>query len=137
MAREPKTEAPTVEDEYKVGYGKPPLENQIKKGERRNPLGRGAGRKPPETDLARLFAEELRKEVKIQEDGKSKKVSKAAVMVTRFVNEAIKGDRKAAEMVFKLMASADTSAGHDEGDLSPAMIASFLKRHGGGEAADD
>jgi hypothetical protein len=84
-----------------------------------------------------LLAEELRKEVKIQEDGKSKKVSKAAVMVTQLVHQGIKGDRKAVELAFKLMASADTSTDLDASDLSPAMIANFLSRHGGGEASDD
>lgn len=136
MARKPKTKATTVEGEYDVGYCKPPVHSQFPPGQSGCPGGRPK-RKPPETDLARLVAEELQKEIEIQEGGKSKKVSKAAVMVTRFVNEAIKGDRKAAEMVFKLMASADTSAGHDAGDLSPAMIASFLTRHGGGEASHD
>jgi hypothetical protein len=84
-----------------------------------------------------LFAEELRKEVKIQEDGKSKKVSKAAVMVAQLVNQGVKGDRKAVELAFKLMASADTSTDLDASDLSPAMIANFLNRHGGGETSDD
>jgi hypothetical protein len=137
MARERKTKAPTVKGDYPVGYCRTPVNTRWKKGHCPNPLGRGAGRKPPETDLARLFGEELRKEVKIQEDGKSKKVSKAAVMVTQLVNQGIKGDRKAVELAFKLMASADTSTYLDASDLSPAMIANFLSRHGGGEASDD
>jgi hypothetical protein len=136
MAREPKTKAPIVKGDYPVGYCKPPIEHQIKKGERRNAAGRPK-RKPPETDLARLVAEELQREIEIQEGGKSRKVSKAALIATQLVNQGIKGDRKAVELAFKLMASAETSAGHDAGDLSPAMIASFLKRHGGGEASHD
>ena len=136
MARKPKTKATTVEGEYDVGYCKPPVHSQFPPGQSGCPGGRPK-RKPPETDLARLVAEELQKEIEIQEGGKSRKVSKAALMATQIVNQGIKGDRKAVELAFKLMASADTLAGRDASDLSPAMIAGFLKRHGCGEASHD
>ena len=136
MARERKTKAPTVKGDYPVGYCKTPTHTRFKPGESGHPEGRPK-RKPPETDLARLVAQELQKEIEIQEGGKAKKVSKAAVMATQLVNQGIKGDRKAVELAFKLMASADTSADLDASDLSPAMIANFLNRHGGGEASHD
>ena len=82
MARKPKTKATTVEGEYDVGYCKPPVHSQFPPGQSGCPGGRPK-RKPPETDLARLVAEELQKEIDIQEGGKSRKVSKAALMATQ------------------------------------------------------
>ncbi len=54
--------------DYKVGYGKPPVHSQFKKGESGNPSGKS---KSPKS-VARLIREECEKSVTIVEKGFSR-----------------------------------------------------------------
>ena len=44
---------------YKVGYGRPPIEHQFKRGQSLNPRGRPAGRKNNKTIFAQILRETI------------------------------------------------------------------------------
>ena len=72
-----KTGVTNSDDEYEVGYGKPPKSGQFKPGQSGNKKGRPKGRKNFETE----FLEELYEKVPIKENGKETKVSKQRLVV--------------------------------------------------------
>lgn len=57
--------------DYKVGYARPPKEHQIKKGEIRNPKGRGKSTKSDSTDISALLDEPI----KVTAGGKERDMS--------------------------------------------------------------
>jgi hypothetical protein len=81
--------------DYKVGRGRPPVEHQIKPGERRNPLGRPRGSKGLRTILGAV----LRQKIKLSVGGEQKEISIREAIVYRFVERALQGDAKAATWV--------------------------------------
>lgn len=82
-------------DDYEVGYGRPPAHSQFKKGQSGNPKGRPRGTRNFKTDLE----DELQERVRITEGGKSEEVSKQCAIIKRTVEKALKGDMRAATMV--------------------------------------
>lgn len=130
MARKPKTPGKGYLSKGEVGYCRPPAHSQFKPGHSGNPSGRPKRNAAPD-ELGLLLSAALQKEMQIQEGGRSRKTIKADVIVTQLVNQAVKGDRKAIEMVFKLMAGADRPVAADAVELSPDAVANFLKRHSG------
>jgi hypothetical protein len=81
--------------DYKVGRGRPPVEHQIKPGERRNPFGRPRGSKGLRTILGTV----LRQKIKLSVGGEQKEISIREAIVYRFVERALQGDTKAATWV--------------------------------------
>ena len=79
------------ETPYAIGYQKPPIQSQFKKGRSGNPKGRPKGSE----NFATLIERELKKKVSITEHGVQKRVSKRHVTVKRIVNNAAGGDPKA------------------------------------------
>ena len=84
-----------ADDDYEVGYGKPPKESRFTKGLSGNPKGRPKGTRNFKTDLE----EELHEQVRITEGGKSEEVSKQRAIVKRTVEKALKGDMRAVAMI--------------------------------------
>ncbi|WP_062309662.1 DUF5681 domain-containing protein [Polynucleobacter sinensis] len=80
---------------YRVGYRSPPKTTQFKKGESGNPKGRPKGSR----GLQNIMVEELKTNVTIHENGRSKTVKKGEVIVKQMVNKAMAGDHKAAHLV--------------------------------------
>lgn len=80
---------------YRVGYRSPPKTTQFKKGESGNPKGRPKGSRGLQT----IMVEELKSNVTIHENGRSKTVKKGEVIVKQMVNKAMAGDHKAAHLV--------------------------------------
>ena len=100
--------------EYEVGYKKPPVKSQFKKGVSGNPKGRPKGSKNLETFLV----EELSQQIIINEGGRKKEVSKLEALVKQIVNKAIQGDYRAVAQTIKLIY--DISSSDDE--ISPDEI---------------
>ena len=79
-------------DSYDIGYGKPPRDTQFKKGVSGNPKGR------PKKALD--FEHELIKESKslmtINENGRSKRISKHKAVIKQLMNKAMSGNIPAA-----------------------------------------
>ena len=87
-------------DDYEIGYKRPPKATQFKKGQSGNPRGRLAGTRNFETDLR----EELSEMVRIREPGKRPyKVTKQRAMLKRLCAEAAKGKSQAMALFFKLV----------------------------------
>jgi len=76
------------ESDYRVGYGRPPLDTRFKRGQSGNPKGRPPGAK----NLASLLNETLNEVVIIKEDGGRKRISKRKAAFKQLVNEAAKGN---------------------------------------------
>jgi Family of unknown function (DUF5681) len=74
-----------------VGYKRPPIQHQFKKGNRANPRGRPKGSK----NIVTIIREKLGEKVKVREGGRMKQMSKAEIGVTKLVNKfAETGDLK-------------------------------------------
>lgn len=124
----------TGDDDYDVGYGKPPKTGQFKPGQSGNPKGRPKGRKSLETTLEDVF----RKKVTIREGGKTRKISLLEAMVRRVLNDSVKGDGKATDQALKLFSLLQSMGANGEGgqavgapDLASDLetISQFLKLH--------
>lgn len=93
MKRRKHTE--TGSDDYEIGRGRPPKATQWKPGQSGNPTGRPKGSK----NLLTLFEQALKQNIRIEERGRSRKISAREGIVRRLINLALKGDLKATEYV--------------------------------------
>lgn len=82
-----------------VGYGKPPKQNQWKKGQTGNPKGRPKGAKNLET----VVREEAQSKIIIKEGGKTFTVSKVEALMKALMAKAIQGNTQAANLAVSLM----------------------------------
>src|SRR5437868_8895940 len=90
---------PMQPDDYEVGYKHPPKHSQFKPGQSGNTKGRPRKRE----NLTSVIGEALLEKMTITENGRRKKVSKAAAMVKSLVNEGVKGDLKAVQLVVRVL----------------------------------
>ena len=102
------------EDDYDVGYGKPPRAGQFRPGQSGNPKGRPKG--------ARSFAPEvqalLKAPVKVIRDGKAEQVSTQEGTLWRLREKALSGDLSA----LKLLLGLAQSYGSNDGNAAPAAL---------------
>ena len=96
---------------YDVGYGKPPKATQFRKGQSGNPQGRPQGAK----NFTSLLQEELQAPISITEGGQTKIIPKQQVIVKRTVDQAMKGNLRATELVMKLDMQSLEAQGESEG----------------------
>jgi hypothetical protein len=89
-------------DDYKIGYGRPPLHTQFPKGKSGNPTGKRAQR--PTT--VELIERELRKTVVVTENGKQKRITKHEAMMMRCVQQALQGDLRARKLILDTLSAA-------------------------------
>jgi hypothetical protein len=77
-------------DNYKVGYGKPPMKTRFQKGKSGNPRGRPKRRNRPEEplDFQKALIAELKSPITITEAGKKKTVTKWQAFVKAVVKDA-------------------------------------------------
>ena len=84
--------------DYKVGYGKPPVQSRFTKGRSGNPRGR-----PPKgQNLATMMAHELSQKVAVRENGRQRTISKRRAMIIQIINKAVSGDARAFRAVIEL-----------------------------------
>ena len=86
------------EASYEVGNKKPPKEFQFKPGQSGNHKGRPKGSKSFEAKVQK----ELEKKVTVNKNGKSVKMSKLDVGVTRLVDRFMSGDLKSTAIIIGL-----------------------------------
>ena len=89
--------------DYEVGYGKPPVHSQFKKGQSGNPSGKPKTQK----SLAHLLEEESAKEVKVHEGGAEKTITKKELMVKSLIAKACKGDLKSVKFIEDQLSNLD------------------------------
>jgi hypothetical protein len=76
------------DDEYEVGYRKPPKHSRFQKGQSGNPRGKPHGRK----NSATLLKQALLASVLVKQNGHQTKTTKLRVIVTRLIHQAMQGD---------------------------------------------
>lgn len=82
----------------RVGYGHPPLHSRFKPGRSGNPRGRPKGKRAIEA----IVHEVLGQKMWVTIDGKRKRVPVEHAILMRWREQALKGDLKAARMLFEL-----------------------------------
>ncbi|RUV98956.1 MULTISPECIES: DUF5681 domain-containing protein [unclassified Mesorhizobium] len=87
------------DDDYEVGYGKPPKQSRFKPGRSGNPRGRPKEIRSIGTELIA----ELRQKVTIRENGVERRITKAAALAKSVVGRALKGDNRAFGELVKLL----------------------------------
>lgn len=114
-----------------VGYGRPPQHSRFKPGQSGNPSGRAKGSRNLKTDLA----EELAETIRIREGEAEQTVSKQRAMLKALVAKALKGDARAASLVFAMVAKhveaevADDPAEKPLSASEDAILDDLLRRH--------
>lgn len=78
-------------DDYEIGYGKPPKATRFRKGVSGNPTGRPKGSRSISSILAKLG----REKVKVTTNGKTRTMTKLEVVFTQLNNQAASGNLKA------------------------------------------
>lgn len=86
-------------DDYEVGYGKPPKQTQFKPGQSGNRKGRPKGAR----GLKTVIMEDAATRIPVLEAGKKRKKPKLDVLVQSTFSRAMKGDARAAAQYFDLL----------------------------------
>lgn len=87
------------DDEYQVGYCRPPLHSRFKPGQSGNPSGRAKGSQ----NLKTLFDKILNEQIALQDGTQSRKVTKAEAIIRRLIIGALKGDSRSVSTLFRLV----------------------------------
>mgnify|MGYP001829128696 CR=1 FL=1 len=82
-------------EDYEIGYGKPPKHTRFKPGQSGNPKGRPKKTRNFKTDLQ----EELQAPITITESGQTKVISRQQAVIKRTLEKALQSDLRAAQML--------------------------------------
>ena len=86
---------------YSVGYAKPPLHTRFQKGQSGNRKGRPVGSR----NTATLLDKTLNERVLIKKNGRQKKITKAELIVELVFNKAARGDWLPLKLLFEQLLS--------------------------------
>jgi len=89
------------DEDYKVGYGKPPVESQFKTGQSGNPAGRP--RKIKLNDFSKLLECEFNQTTYVKCCGIPYEITNAEAIAKRLTNESAKGNMRAMGLLFKFI----------------------------------
>ena len=123
---------PGAPEDCPVGYRKPPVHSQFKKGESGNPHGRPKGT----LNFATVLLKTLREKVVINENGKRKIITKLEAAVKQLVNKAASGDLRALAHLTGFTFAAEQSAGEDIAsnevlnEVDQKVMLNILQRYG-------
>ena len=107
----------------KVGPGNPPEHSRFRKGLSGNPNGRPR----KERSLKNLVEAELDETVSLTENGRRVRLTKREVLAKKMVNDALTGDRKAQQALFRLVGES-SEPDNPTVAIDPAELAGFLAR---------
>lgn len=120
-------------NDYSVGYGKPPIHSRFKKGQSGNPKGRQKGSK----NLSTLMEHALDELVTIKENGSQKVITKREAFLKQLVNKAASGDLRSIQLAINYLQQLEnrpepsTSSSERLGEEDQAVINGFLERSKG------
>jgi hypothetical protein len=97
-------------DDYEIGYRRPPRETRFKKGQSGNPNGR---RKKKRASFAEVFGEALNERITVAIKGQARSLSMQELIVEQLGEKAVKGDRRALDILLKLREGGEGSEGFD------------------------
>ena len=110
---------------YLVGYGKPPMHSRFRAGQSGNPAGRRKGVRNLSTDVRHI----LKTPVKVNEGGRSRKIStqEGALMMLR--EKALKGDARSLDHLIGLAIRFNNESGETAAPVlsaeDQAMLAAY------------
>ncbi len=118
------------DDDYEVGYKRPPKANQFKKGQSGNPKGRKKGVRNLMSDVR----DEFGMRISLNEGGSRIRVTKQRGIIKSLAVKAIKGDTRAMNLAIDLllrMADEDADKAIDTvvSKEDEAIIKAFLSRN--------
>jgi hypothetical protein len=90
-------------EEYEIGYGKPPEKTRFKPGQSGNPRGRPKYSKNAST----LLSEELSERISLREGGKQIVLTKKQAMIKQLMNKALQGDMRALFFIYQQTMNTD------------------------------
>ena len=111
--------------DYAVGYGKPPIHSRFRAGRSGNPAGRPRGVRNLMTDVRRI----LEVPVKVNEGGRSRKVSTQEGTLMRLREKALKGDARALDRLLDLAARFNNEPDTTEAPALDADDQAILAAH--------
>jgi len=85
-----------ADDDYEVGYRKPPQHSRFKRGQSGNPKGKPRGIK----NSATLLKQALLESVLVKQNGRQTSTTKLRAIVTRIVHQAMQGDYPSVRLLF-------------------------------------
>src|SRR5258708_39902640 len=83
---------------YTVGYGRPPIEAQVKKGKSGNEAGRPKGSRT----VGAFLQDILHQKIPVTENGKTRRLTALEVMFRRLANAAMRSDPAALKLILSL-----------------------------------
>lgn len=119
-----------ADEDYKVGYGQPPLHSRFPKGRSGNPKGRPRGSRSFKVE----YREELEQRITININGRPRKISKRRALLMALVNNGIKGNLRAAAKAVDLdirhLSGEDdaTTSGQPLSEAERAILDALFKR---------
>ena len=90
---------PDDNDDYEVGYARPPRHSRFVKGQSGNPRGRPRGAE----NIKTLLNEALNELVVVTDHGGRRKVSKRKAFITQIVNGGAKGNFRAVPILLAML----------------------------------
>ncbi|MEM8736940.1 MAG: DUF5681 domain-containing protein [Planctomycetota bacterium] len=111
--------------DYVVGYGRPPKQHRFQPGQSGNPNGRP--KKPK--DLPSIVASELKKKVRVTEQGEARFVTRLEALAMRLVEQALKGDHRALKYLVQLNDQAVDPDDFEVGTDAQAILNDFLDKY--------
>ena len=104
---------PKDQQEYEVGYGKPPKSGQFAKGSSGNPNGRPKGSK----NLACIVLRESRQPVRMNGPRGTRTVTKLEAIVTQLGNKAAQGELRATREFLPLVQRSEEAVNAESAPL--------------------
>jgi hypothetical protein len=109
-----------------VRYGRPPVEHQFKPGQSGNKRGRPKGSK----NEATIMSELLNRRIEIRERGRARKATALEGILLRFVEDALKGNPKAATFLLnrKQIVESSEMPAAETLDMDDQKVLEFFKQ---------
>jgi hypothetical protein len=113
------------EQDYAIGYGKPPIHSRFRKGRSGNPGGRPRGKR-----LATLLREALSETAMIEINGRPRRVSRGQATVALLIDRAAEADPRWMKLLLDLVQKLDIGgdARDDDEEVDAEEAREFLIR---------